>query len=153
MTEKTKTPVTEAFEQATKNYEQALKAGLKLQEDSGKWWANLLNQATTPQDWQERVKAMAGDLVPETQKRTEECLKLIEQTSKTNVELFKKAVEAAQSTSIAESQARFIGFCEASLNALKDTAETVAQANTRAIDAWVALARKYTEVPEAKAKA
>jgi hypothetical protein len=147
--ERTK-PVTELFEQATKNYEQALKTGLKLQEESGKLWTNLFNQVSSPQDWQKKVKTTFDDVIPQTQKTLDETLKLVEQNSRTGVELFKKAVAAGQSTSLQDAQARFLGLWEASLNALRDTTQAVVQNNTRAIESWIEFARKNGE-PEAKA--
>lgn len=88
--EKTK-PVTDLFEQAMKSYEQALRTGVKMQEESAKFFNNLVNQATSPQDWQKRMKAMTDDLIPQTQKSVDEGLKIIEQTSRTSVELLKKS--------------------------------------------------------------
>jgi hypothetical protein len=150
--EKTKA-VTDLFEQAMKNYEQALKTGLKLQEESSKCWAGFLGQAPSPQEFQKRVKAMVDNVVPQTQKSIDDCLKLIEHNSRTNVELLRKAVAAAQATSVQEAQTKFLGFWEASLSALRDTAQSVTQANTKAVDAWVDFVRKSAEVPQTAAKA
>ena len=147
--EKTK-PVTELFEQATKNYEQALKTGLKLQEESGKWWTSLFNQVSSPQDWQKKVKATFDDIIPQTQKTIDETLKLVEQNSRTSVELFRKAVAAAQSTSPQDAQTKFLGVWEASLNALRDTTQAVVQNNTKAIESWIEFVRKNGEPTPAK---
>lgn len=142
--EKTK-PVRDLFEQAMKNYEEALKTGLKLQEESSKSWTSLFNQTTSPQDWQKKVKAMSDDVIPQTQKSIDECLKLVEQNSRASVELLKKAVAAAQSTSVQDAQTKFLGLWETSLNVLRDTAQAVTQSNTRAIESWMAFARKTSE--------
>jgi rubrerythrin len=144
-TEKATKPVTDLFEQAMKNYEQALKTGLKLQEEATKWWTTAATQSTTPQDWQKKVKAMTDDIIPETQKRMDECLKLIEQNSKTSVDLLKKAVAAAQATSVQDAQNKFLAFWEGSLNALRDTAQAVTQTNTKAIESWMEYARKSVQ--------
>jgi len=144
-TEERMKPVTELFEQAMKNYEQALKTGLKLQEESGKWWTNLLGQTSSPQDWQKRAKALADELLPQTQKGIDECLKLVEQNSRVSLDLLKKASNLAQSASPAEAQTKFLSFWETSLNALRDTAQTVTQANTKAMEAWTDFVRKSTE--------
>ena len=148
--EKTK-PVTELFEQATKNYEQALKTGLKLQEESGKWWTSLFNQVSSPQDWQKKVKATFDDVIPQTQKTIDETLKLVEQNSRTSADLFRKAVAAAQSTSLQDAQTKCLGFWEASLNALRDTTQAVVQNNTKAVESWIEFVRKNGDsIPESK---
>lgn len=149
--EKTK-PVAELFEQAMKNYEQALKTGLKVQEESARWCVGLLSQAATPQEWQKKMKAIADDVLPQTQKSVEESLKLIEKNSRATIDLLKKAAAVAQSGTPQEAQSKFLGLWEASFNAVRDTAQTVTQANTRALEAWLDFVRKSAE-PEAKAKA
>lgn len=151
-TEQKAKPVTDLFEQAMKNYEQALKTGVKMQEESAKVFSSLVNQPTTPLDWQKRVKSITDDFVPQTQKSVDEGLKLIEQTSKASIELLKKAVAAGQQTSPPEAQAKLLGLWEASLNAMRDTAMSVTEANNKAIESWVAYARKGAESAGARAK-
>lgn len=150
--EKTK-PVTDLFDQAVKSYEQALKTGVKMQEESAKYFSNLVNQTTSPQDWQKRMKTMTDDFIPQTQKSVDEGLKLIEQTSRASIELLKKAVATGQPSSVQDAQAKFLGLWEASLNAMRDTAVSVTQANNKAIESWVAYARKNGEPATAGARA
>src|SRR6266851_4731024 len=91
MSDKAKSPGAEVFDQVLKNYEQTLRNGLKLQEEAGRWWTNLLHQATSAQDLQKRVTAMTNEIIPRTQKRMEEYLGLIEQNNRANVDLLKNA--------------------------------------------------------------
>lgn len=142
--DKTK-PVTEMYEQAMKNYEQALKTGLKMQEESAKIWTGILNQGTSPQDWQKKTKAIADDIIPQTQKAVDDGLKVIEQNSRTSVELLKKAVAAGQATSVQDAQTKLLSFWETSLNAMRDSAVAVTQANNKALENWVAYVRKSGE--------
>ena len=87
MTDKTKAPASEVFDQALKNYEQALRAGLKLQEEAGRCFTKLLNHAASPQDLQKQVTALANEFIPATQKSMESCLGLLEQNSRASVDL------------------------------------------------------------------
>jgi len=144
---------TDLFEQATKNYEQALKTGLKLQEDSLRTWTGLLNQTTAPQDLQKRVKALTDEIIPQTQKTIEDNLKLVEQTSRVSIELLKKAAATAQATTVQDAQSKFLSFCETSLNAVRDTTVAVTQANAKAVEAWVGYARKSADPAATAAKA
>jgi predicted phage tail protein len=152
-TEQKAKPVTDLFEQAMKSYEQALKTGIRMQEESANVFSNLISQATSPQDWQKQVKAVADDFVPQTQKAVDEGLKLIEQTSKASVDLLKKAVAAGQPTSATDAQAKMLGLWESSLNAMRDTAVSVTQANNKAIESWLAFASKGVGPVGAKTKA
>jgi len=150
--EKTK-PVTDVFEQAMKNYEQALKTGVKMQEESAKCFSNLFNQPSAPPDWQKRMKTMTDDLIPQTQKTVDEGLKLIAQTNKTGIELLKKAVAVGQPGTAQDAQTKYLGLWEASLNAMRETALAVTQANNKAIESWLAFAKKTSETATSGHKA
>ena len=142
MGDKTKAPAAEMFEQAARNYEQALRSGLKLQEETGKWWIRLLTQASSPQDVQKQCAALASDLIPATQKSLEASLALLEQNSRASVELLKKGFETAQATTPAETQSKLLEFCEGSLKSLKSNAQALLDLNAKALDSWVALLKK-----------
>jgi len=154
MTEKAKQAQAEAkaqvmglFDEAMRTYEQNFKTGMKMQEEAGKWWTNMFNQATSPQDWQRRVSRMADDWLPSTQKNMEESLKLIDQNNRVGVDLLKKAVQAAQTTTLTESQVRWLDFWEASMKTVRSNAQILTQINGRAIDSWIDFIRKTGETP------
>ena len=147
-------PVSEMTEQAVKNCEQALRSGLKFQQEAGQWWTNLLDQGASAEDWQKRFTSftnLANGFRPTTQKRLEEVLELTEKNTRTGTELFKKAVEAAQTPVIAESQTKWLEFWTASLGAVRSNAEAVAQINTRAMDAWIDFVQKNAEINQVRA--
>jgi hypothetical protein len=154
MADKTKVPGSDLFDQALKNYEQTLRTGLRLQEEAGQWWMNLLNQATTAQDWQKKVASLTNELSGPLQKRMEECLGLLEQNNQTNVELLKKAFEAGQTGAPAESQAKWRAFWDASVKSLQNNAQAMTQINSKMLDAWVAFVKKNSaEFESAASKA
>jgi len=144
-------PVSEMTEKAMKNYEQALRTSMKLQEEAGRWWSTTLNQTASAQDWQKPVTnltSMANGIMPAAQRRMEEVLQLMEKNSRTGSELMKKAADAAQTTVIADSQAKWMEFWTSSLSAARSNAEAMTQIGTRTIDSWIDFARKNTEVTE-----
>lgn len=155
MSDKAKTPASEVFDQALKNYEQTLRTGLKLQEEASRWWTNILTQATSAQDWQKRITTAANDVIAPTQKRLEEYLALIEQNNRTNVDLLKKATEATQTATPAEYQSKCVDFMEASVAALQANVQSVTQINSKMIDSLVGFVKKnsaeFAEVKAAKA--
>jgi hypothetical protein len=144
--EKTK-PVKDLFEQATKNYEQALKTGLKLQEESAKLFLGVFNQVTAPADFQKKVKAISDEIIPQTQKAVDEGLKLIEQNSRTGMDLLKKAASAWQATTLQDAQGKSLALYEGYLNAVRDSASAVTQATAKAAESWLGYVRKSTEPP------
>jgi len=151
MNEKSKNPVSEMLDQGLKNYEQALRAGLKIQEDAGQWWTRMINQAASPQDLQKQISSYANEVIPATRKSLNDCAELIERNSRTSVDLLKKGLEAAQATNYTESQGKVFDFCDSSLKALKANAQAIVDLNAKAMDSWIAFMRKAAaEVPEPK---
>jgi len=139
--------------QGLKNYEQALRTGLKLQEEAGKCWTKLLNQAASPQDLQKQMASMVNDMIPATQKSMEGYLGLIEQNTRASVDLVKKGLEAAQATNYAEAQHKVTNFCESTLNALKANSQAIFDINARRLIHGCLVKKATAENHEPKAHA
>jgi len=140
-----KNPMSELMEQAMKNYEQALQSGLKLQEESSRWWTDFMTQSTTATDWQKRWKTAATQTIPIVQKRMEESLRLVEQSSQTSLDLLKQALAVTGSDSPANAQTKVQQLWEASLRALRQNTQAVAQANAKVVESWMQLLAAGTE--------
>ena len=147
MSEKAKAQGYELFEQAMKNYEQALQAGLKLQQESARWWMDLMERAGSPQEWQTKANELASESMTVVQKRIEENLKLLESSSRTSLDLLKKAMEAAKADTVSVAQNRVQDLWEASLEAMRTNATAIQQANTKWMESWIQI------VPKAKSAA
>ena len=153
MSEKAKPQGSELFEQAMKNYEQALQAGLKLQQESAKWWMDLVSQAGCAQDWQTKANDLASESVSVIQKRMEDNLKLVEQSSRTSLDLLGKAMDAMKADTLSSGQAKVQEVWEASLNTVRSNATAINQANTKWIESWMQMMPKATATPGAKTAA
>jgi hypothetical protein len=150
--QKTK-PLSEAADKAMKNYEQAVRTGLKVQEEATHLWTNLLNQGASPQDWQKRFSGattVANGILPAAQKRLEEVVHLVEQNTKASTDLFKKAADVCQTTTLPECQSKWLELCTASVDLARSNFEAVTQINSRAVDSWIDYVRKSADVTEVK---
>ncbi len=140
-------------DKSLKNYEQLVRTGLKLQEEAARCWSSLLTQTASVQDFQKPISnltAVANGILPEAQKRMQEMVSLVEANSRTGVELMKKAAEAVQTASIAESQSKWMDFWTTSLGAARHNTEALLQINSRAIDSWIDFAQQNTEVTQVR---
>src|SRR6266576_3861660 len=63
--DETMKPVSELLDVAMGSYEKAFRTGLKLQEESGKWWTAFLEQNGPAREWQKTIRTMASELLPE----------------------------------------------------------------------------------------
>jgi hypothetical protein len=143
--------ISEMAAKAMMNYEQAVRMGLKLQEEAAQFFTSVAGPAVSMQDCQKRIAnltAMASNAIPEAQKGMEEVLALAEKNSQQSLELMKKAAEAAQTPVIAESQAKWMDVWSESLAAARSNAETLTRIGSKAIDSWIDYVRKNTEVTE-----
>ncbi|MGZ4962212.1 MAG: hypothetical protein ACXWKG_18085 [Limisphaerales bacterium] len=143
MTDKTKQAASEMLDRALKNYEQALRVGLKVQEEVGECWNSTLTQATSAQDLGKRMKSVAEEVIPTAQKRMEEYLALIEQTNRAAMDVFKKSIEAAQITARSDRQSKLTEAWEGSLNAVKSSAQSLTDINQKVFDSWISFMKKH----------
>jgi hypothetical protein len=144
-------PVIDMADKAMKNYEQALRTSLKLQEEAMRCFSHMFNQTPYPQDWQKRFTnftALTSEVMPLTQKRMEEVLELMEKNSRTSAELVKKAVDAVQTPVPAESQAKWMEFWTSTMGVARSNAEALTQISARAIDSWIDFVRRNTDMAD-----
>jgi len=76
-------------------------------------------------------------------------LDLMEQNTKASTELFKKAADVCQTTTVPECQAKWMDFCTASVDLARSNVEAITQINSRAIDSWINYVRKSGDATEA----
>ena len=147
-------PFAEMADTALKNYEQAVRTGLKMQEEAGKWWSSMLTKTAGTQEWQKRFtdfSGIANSMMPLAQRRIEEVMCLMEKNGRASAELMKKAVDAAQTPGMAESQAKWMEFWSSSVGAVRSNTEAFTQFTSKAIDGWLDFVRKNADVTDAHA--
>lgn len=152
MKEKQNNPVLESADEAIKNYEQALRTGLKFQEEAWQSWCALVNRTPASPDWQKKYAQVfdtANSIVPTIQKRLEETVELMEKNAKYGAELMKKAVDAAQTTAVGESQSKWVDYVKTSLEAAQYNVDSVMRINSRAIDSLVNYVQKNSDFARA----
>jgi BMFP domain-containing protein YqiC len=135
-------PGTELFDQAMKSYEQALRTGVRLQEDTARWWTNLLNQSTWSQDWQRQVSTVMSQAIPTAQKNLEDSLRLVDQGSKTSLNLLKRAMDGTRSSAGSEVQSQVQELWQSSLNVLQSNMHAITESQAKAMESWTEFVRK-----------
>lgn len=145
MTTEAKTkPISDLFEQTLKSYEQALKTGLKLQEESAKTFLGCCTPGAAA-DVQKKVRAISDEAIPQVEKAVEQALELMEKNTQTGVALLKKAVAAAQATTAQDAQAKCLAFYEGCLDAVRENAVALTQASNKAAESWLGYVRRNAE--------
>ncbi len=77
-------------------------------------------------------------------------MELMERSTRTNADLLKKAVDAAQTQAVGESQGKWLDVWTSSLGAARSNVEAMTQIGSRAIDSWIDFIQKSTEIAEVR---
>lgn len=152
MTERTTNTVSDLFDLGLKNYEEALHAGARLQEEAGKNWIRMFNVAGSPQDFQKHAGSFDNGVISAGRKSMDECLELLERNTHAGLDLLRKSLKTPQNGTYAETHAKVADICESALKALTANAQAIVDINHHAMDSWLALARKST-TPASETKA
>ncbi len=146
-------PVYELLEQAVKNYEQAVQTSLRVQQESSKWWLDLMAQSGLPHDWQKRLGNLANEVLPLAQKRMEESIRLVEQTGRISLDLLKQSIDSLKAESAGANPSKMQDLWEASLQALRNNAQAIGQTNARILECWAQFFPRPAEAAAAPAAA
>ncbi len=144
----------ELVEQSARLFENALKAGITVQQQSAKWFAETFRGLGGSQ-WQNKGQAAAEQVMTVVQKQAEETIRNMNDSAKSSLELLQKAFEIRQDGSMAEHETRNREIWESVLGSLRKNTETMVNANARVIESWGAIARalcgdEACEKPKAK---
>jgi len=142
--------VMQVLDSALGAFGDALKAGVKAQEEMVKWWSGAAESANPLTDWQKRSRRIFDEGVPAAQKQLEDWMKVVEQNYRRSIELLKKAVESDNNGMLDGFRDRLRTLWEESVGVVRENAEAMAQANVRLMEAWNELVRKNFEQSEAR---
>jgi hypothetical protein len=134
-----------AAESMTDMAERARRTGQRVQDEASQWWDRMLAQTA---DWQKQVAnftSLTTRMFPLAQERMEDALTLLERNTRTGSELLTKAMAAAQTANLADSQAKWLEFWTASMKALQTNVESVNEISANAIDSWIHFVRTNSE--------
>jgi hypothetical protein len=139
---RTGAPGTEIFDQAVKGYEQALRTGVRLQEDATRWWTSIFQQTSCTQDWHKQLSSVVSQAIPTAQRNLEESLRLVDQSCKTGFNLLKRAVDAPRVNAASDVQSQMQDIFQSSLNVLHSNMQSFTESQARVVESWTEFMRK-----------
>jgi hypothetical protein len=135
----TSATIDEIFHEAMRSYEQALKSGIQLQEESANLWKDLLTKLGSPEEFQAKLESMTADAFPKARKRMEDFVETFNRTSNQTIDLFEKT----QATSVTDAQRRVQDLIESSLSALRVNVHSALNTNAKIIASWKELVDRF----------
>ena len=133
----------QVFHDAMRNYEEALKSGIKLQEESVNLWRDLLSKLGSPEELQAKLESMRPDAFPHARQRMEEFVETFDRTSKQTIDLFEKTLGVYQANSVPEAQRRVQDLIESSLTAVRVNVHSTLNTNAKIIASWKELVDRF----------
>lgn len=148
---------TSLFDQAIGTFGDAMKAGVKAQEEIVGWWNNAFDQAGQVQEWNQRSRAMFSEAIPAAQKNVEQWTKLVEQNYQRTLDLLKQTFEAENGNGNGHGHydisAKTRKLWESSLELFRENTQAMAQTHMKALDLWSEFVRKVNAAAPAAATA
>ena len=126
----------EVFQDALKFFEDALKSGIQLQEESIKLWKDVLDQVGSPDELRKKLEALTKDAIPLNRDRLDNISKLFQDSAKQCTAVFSKTVGLYQSSSPTEGQQKLQDLVETSLTALRSNVHAVVDMNSQITKSW-----------------
>ena len=135
--------IDKVFQEAMHSYENALKSGIQVQEESVNLWKDLLTKLGSPEEFQAKLEAMRADTFPQARERMEEFVETFNRTSNQTIDLFEKTLGVYQATSVTDAQRRMQDLIESSLTTLRVNVHSAMNTNTKIITDWKELVDRF----------
>jgi hypothetical protein len=135
--------IDKVFQEAMRSYENALKSGIQVQEESMNLWKNLLGKLGSPEEFKAKLESMTADALPKARQRMEEYVETFNRTSNQTMDLFEKTLSVYQATSVPDAQRRMHDLVESSLAALRVNVHSALNTNAKIIADWKELADRF----------
>src|SRR5215472_3474268 len=134
----------QAVDSLPQSYQQAVHSAEDLQEKAGTWWRTLLGS----EGWQKQIAdftQIANNSIPLAQRNLGQLMAFLEKSSRNTAKLMNQFVDAAQSASPSEAQARFVELWSSGIKAVQSNLDAVSELSTRTFDSWTVFIRKTAE--------
>ena len=128
-------------EQATRMFQTALEAGIKIQQESTQALTGLMKNGVSPQLWQDRTQSVVNQGLACTKENMDVAIQVVNENTKIGLELLAKAFDARHTTTEADVQSRTKEAWETSVGSLRRNTELLVQVNRRLLESWQEVAK------------
>ncbi len=132
----------EFFRQGIRAWESAVEAGAKMHEECSKWMRQMFSEAGSLNEWYTKGQTAASEMVVKSQENVDEAIGLLNRNAESAVKLIQKVLDARQSDSSSEAQAKFVELWESALEVVLMNTQAMLQANNRVLTAWSDVAKR-----------
>ena len=146
----TKGNVHDVFGQAARLFQNAIEAGVRVQEESAKSFSDMMGRLAAPVDWQQRTQATLDQAMGAAQQNWQEALRVMNDNAKLSFELLEKAFNSRQTEGVEDGATKVRELWETAMGGLRRNTEVLVQANSRLLESWKEVAKTFASAGEAK---
>src|SRR5947207_1504709 len=114
---------TDVFQQAMGSFETALRAGMKLQEDSVQRCVEILRNVGSPLEWERTVPSQVAKAIANMQENVAQSIRFMNENAEQTVNLMEMAMQLQQADSRIDGEQGY--FWKYALNAMRTNAEII----------------------------
>ena len=139
------TPAAEMFDSATRTLEEALGAGVRIQEEWSKAFCEGLKRSVPSGEFQKQTTNLFSAMLPVMQKTSREMIKTVEQNYHRDLDLLRKTFTPPATGN--EIPGRAQRFWNDSLQVFRENADALLATQVKVFQAWnEAIGRSFSEV-------
>jgi hypothetical protein len=131
------------FQQAMESFESALRAGMKLQEESTQRCVEILRDVGSPLEWERTVPAKVSKAIAAMQQNVDQSIRFMNENAQQTVNLMETALQMHRLDPEANEEDGY--FWTYAVNAMQTNAEIIRQANARVLESWGELAKEVLQ--------
>jgi hypothetical protein len=120
-------------------WETAFRTGTRIQEESARRFTGLLPP------WPTQPELLFTEAIQTAQKSMEEAMRVVNESTRRNLDVVEKGLEAGRAENAGEGQAKAREVWEASLGAIRANTQTIVEVNTRVLQSWAELGKRLGE--------
>lgn len=134
--------ISQFFDQAAQTFDMAMRAGLRFQEESMRWWAEMIPMANyLQQSTAQHAQRIMPSMEPFAQQNASQCFAFIGQSCQTGMDMLRQAFAPGASASgfeapYFEMQKRIGEFWQQSFGALRSNTRDLVNFNSRMMEFW-----------------
>ncbi len=133
------------FHQAMESFETALRAGMKLQEESTQRCVEILRDVGSPLEWERTVPAKVSKAIATMQQNVDQSIRFMNENAEQTVNLMEMALQMHRTNSDFDGDDEDGYFWSYAVNAMQTNAEIIRQANARVVESWGELAKEVLQ--------
>lgn len=137
----TSTAARQLVEQATRMFQSAWDAGIKIQEESAKALTSLMKEGASAQQWQHRTRSVMDQSLACAKENMDAAIQVVNENTKIGLDLLAKAFEAPQATTEADVKSRTHQAWETSVGSWRRNTDMLVQAHRRLLESWQEVAQ------------